>query len=220
MLAANPGGGCYHSPGPAATPDGSSRTTTMNLLKNTPGIGRGRVATVLSALALCHTRRTGVVCGTSVRRIVQRDRRSRLPVTRVESIALQPDGKILIRRALHRGQRESARGGVARLHPEWLRSTPTFNHELHGVAYVGAIAVQQDGKILVGGTLPAIAGLAATGARSTEFRRLDRSRLQPSRRRIGPRRHRHCPTATSSWLAKFRQSTAPRPRLLLAISFG
>ena len=78
---------------------------------------------------------------------------------RVESIALQPDGKILIG-GLFTEVNGVTRGGLARLHPNGSLDT-TFTTSFTA-SYVGAIAVQQDGKILVGGTLPAIAGLAAT----------------------------------------------------------
>jgi len=78
---------------------------------------------------------------------------------RVESIALQPDGKILIG-GLFTQVNAVTRGGVARLNPDGSLDTG-FNTSFTAT-YVGAIAVQQDGKILVGGTLPAIAGLAAT----------------------------------------------------------
>ncbi len=83
------------------------------------------------------------------------------PVTghRVESIALQPDGKILIG-GLFTEVNGVARGGLARLNPDGSLD-PAFNTSF-AATYVGAIAVQQGGRILVGGTLPAIAGLAAT----------------------------------------------------------
>ena len=168
-------------PGPRGNAGRLQQDTTMNLLKNTPGMG-GRVATVLSALALF----TLVAAESSVAQVFDESFSATVGPNagnRVESIALQPDGKILIG-GLFTEVNGVTRGGVARLHPNGSLDT-TFTTGFT-TSYVGAIAVQQDGKILVGGTLPAIAGLAAT-----ELVRLNPDgstdpRLQPSRRRIGP----------------------------------
>ena len=97
---------------------------------------------------------------------------------------------------------------MARLHPNGSLDT-TFTTSFT-TSYVGAIAVQQDGKIVVGGTLPAIAGLAAT-----ELVRLNPDgSTDPPSTLVSPDRSTtsSCwPTATSSWPAKSRPSTVPAP---------
>ena len=130
----------------------------MNLLRHSRKTGAGRMTMVLSALALV----TLVAPALSVAQVFDESFNATVGPNagnRVESIALQPDGKILIG-GLFSEVNGIARGGVARLHPNGSLDT-TFNTSFTA-SYVGAIAVQQDGKILVGGTLPAIAGLAAT----------------------------------------------------------
>jgi uncharacterized delta-60 repeat protein len=80
---------------------------------------------------------------------------------RVESVALQPDGKILIG-GFFSEVNGVERRGVARLNPNGSLDA-TFNPPFTAnPGYIGAIAVQADGRILVGGTLPAVAGLGAT----------------------------------------------------------
>ncbi len=130
----------------------------MNLFKHSRKTGSGRMTMTLSALALV----TLVAPALSVAQVFDESFNATVGPNagnRVESIAIQPDGKILIG-GLFSEVNGIARGGVARLHPNGSLDT-TFNTSFTA-SYVGAIAVQQDGKILVGGTLPAIAGLAAT----------------------------------------------------------
>jgi uncharacterized delta-60 repeat protein len=70
----------------------------------------------------------------------------------VNAIAVQPDGKIVIAGDFTQvgGQ---ARGRIARLLPDGsLESTATFNPGSGANAAINALAIQPDGKILVGGT--------------------------------------------------------------------
>ena len=136
----------------------------MNLFNNTRKTAARRVTMVRSALALV----TLVAPASSVAQVFDESFNATVgPIAgnRVESIALQPDGKILIG-GLFTEVNGVTRGGLARLNPDGSLDT-SFTTSFTA-SYVGAIAVQADGKILVGGTLPAIPGLA-----TTEFVRLN-----------------------------------------------
>lgn len=81
----------------------------------------------------------------------------------VECMALQPDGKILI------GGRFGTIGGtsrnrIARLNPNGsLESTATFNPGTGANDNVTSIALQNDGKILIGGQFSAVGGASRNG---------------------------------------------------------
>jgi uncharacterized delta-60 repeat protein len=127
----------------------------MDLLKNTSKLGPYSWLSMLALFALA-------VPVSSVAQVFDESFNATVGPNagnRVESLALQPDGKILIGGAFTEVNGVT-RGGLARLNPDGSLDTG-FNTSFTAT-YVGAIAVQSDGKILVGGTLPAIAGLAAT----------------------------------------------------------
>jgi uncharacterized delta-60 repeat protein len=81
-----------------------------------------------------------------------------LPV--VSSIAIQPDGKILVG-GVFDAIGEVARSNIARLDPDGGLDT-TFAPDANGL--VLSIAIQTDGKILVGGLFTTIGGVAVSGA--------------------------------------------------------
>jgi uncharacterized delta-60 repeat protein len=85
----------------------------------------------------------------------------------VLAVALQPDGKILIGGAFSSYNGDAAASNrVMRLNPDGTRDT-TFNPGGVGVdsAFVNAVAVQPDGKILIGGNFTSYNGDAAASDR-------------------------------------------------------
>ncbi len=127
----------------------------MDLHKSTPRPGAYSLLTALTLLAL-------VLPAASVAQVFDESFNATVGHTAshgVGSIALQPDGKILIG-GTFTTVNGITRRGLARLNPDGSID-PGFDTSVLA-ADVGAIAVQEDGKILVGGTLSAIQGLAAT----------------------------------------------------------
>lgn len=88
------------------------------------------------------------------------------PVTgTVDILALQPDGKILI--ANHLYTSGVTDGGLARFHPDGTRDTnfsvgPIFNVNSPGPGPVRAIAVQDDGRIVLGGSFRTVSPFVRT----------------------------------------------------------
>src|SRR5215813_3393638 len=80
----------------------------------------------------------------------------------VRSIALQPDGKILIAGEFTVAD-GAARGHVARLNPDGATDF-TFMNALAGAnGAVYSTALQQDGKLLIGGIFQFVNGIAQPG---------------------------------------------------------
>jgi uncharacterized delta-60 repeat protein len=97
----------------------------------------------------------------------------------ISSIAVQPDGKVLIGGNFDAGT-GSARNGIARLNADGSLDT-TFQNGMDGLGccgnYVSSIALQSDGKVLIGGYFAnvngtnrtSIARLNADGSLDTSF---------------------------------------------------
>lgn len=79
----------------------------------------------------------------------------------VESIAVQPDGKVLIGGQFTTYSGISA-NGIARLNPDGTLDD-TFNTNLEPSGAVRTIALQPDGKVLIGGWFSSISGVPAIG---------------------------------------------------------
>lgn len=74
----------------------------------------------------------------------------------VEAVALQPDGRVIIGGAFSTVG-GAAHRGVARLNASGTID-PTFNATLDANAIVGAIAIQSDGKVIIGGDFNNVGG--------------------------------------------------------------
>ena len=83
----------------------------------------------------------------------------------IDCMAIQPDGKILLA-GRFTGINGQPRNHIARLNADGtLESTDTFNpgSGMGGIGYVWSIAVQPDGKILVGGLFTSVNGEPRNG---------------------------------------------------------